>query len=127
MAKQRAGNITRTAADSVISESLAARVLGLRYPWWRLGVGCAVAALAAVIAASQGSVYIPPGAVVELLASLLPGVSDADRPASWETILFQLRLPRVALALIVGAGLAMSGAAYQGCSATRWRTRTWSA
>lgn len=114
MAKQGAGNISRTAADSVIVESLAARVIGLRYPWWRLAVGCAVVALAAVIAASQGSVYIPPGAVVELLAAQLPGISDADLPASWSAIMFQLRLPRVALALIVGAGLAMSGAAYQG-------------
>ena len=114
MAKGSASDMTRTAADSVIADSLAARVIGLRYPWWRLGVGCAVAALAAVIAASQGSVFIPPGAVVELLAAQLPGVSDTEHPASWSVILFQLRLPRVALALIVGAGLAMSGAAYQG-------------
>lgn len=35
-------------------------------------------------------------------------------PASYETILFQLRLPRVVLTALVGGALAVSGAAYQG-------------
>ena len=104
-----AGELDRTRITAVAS-----RVVGLRYPWWRLGMGAAVAALAAMVAASQGSVHIPLGAVVDMVAAQLPGVGASDHPSSWNTILWQLRLPRVALALIVGAGLAMSGAAYQG-------------
>ena len=104
-----AGELDRTRITAVAS-----RVVGLRYPWWRLGMGAAVAALAAMVAASQGSVHIPLGAVVDMAAAQLPGVGASDHPSSWNTILWQLRLPRVALALIVGAGLAMSGAAYQG-------------
>src|SRR5262249_9583055 len=34
--------------------------------------------------------------------------------ASWETIVFTIRLPRVLLAAVVGAALAVSGATYQG-------------
>ncbi len=100
--------------DSTRVSAVASRVVGLRYPWRRLLAGLAVALLAAMVAASQGSVYIPLGAIVEMLGARLPGVADSAHPDSWNTILWQLRLPRVALALIVGAGLAMSGAAYQG-------------
>ncbi len=101
-------------ADRIRIDAVASRVIGLRYPWWRLGTGAAVAVLAAVVAASQGSVHIPLSAVVEMVAAQLPGVGESDHPNSWSTILWQLRLPRVTLALIVGGGLAMAGAAYQG-------------
>ncbi len=37
-----------------------------------------------------------------------------DWPASVETIVMQIRLPRSIMAMFVGAGLAASGAAYQG-------------
>ena len=100
--------------DSTKVNAVASRVIGLRYPWWRLLAGLAVAVLISMAAASQGSVYIPLSAVVEIFAAQFPGVGESDQPSSWNTILWQLRLPRVALALIVGAGLAMSGAAYQG-------------
>ncbi len=89
--------------------------LGIRYPWWRLALGALAVFGAAALAASRGSVDIPPRAVVEILAAHIPGVSPADNmPASWDTILWHIRLPRVALAAIVGAGLAVAGAAYQG-------------
>ena len=101
-------------ANSPRVSAVASRMVGLRYPWWRLAAGLAVALLAAMVAASQGSVHIPLGAIVEMIAAQFPGVAESDHPNSWKTILWQLRLPRVALALIVGAGLAMSGAAYQG-------------
>ena len=53
--------------------------------------------------------------MVEIIAARLPGVElSSDIPAAWDTILWQLRLPRVAQAAVVGAALAMSGAAYQG-------------
>ena len=93
----------------------AAGLVGLRYPWWRIVVGLAVLATAAIFAASLGSVHVPFVSVVEIVASRLPGIElPADIPAAWDTILWKLRLPRVAQAAVVGAALAMSGAAYQG-------------
>lgn len=93
----------------------AAGLVGLRYPWWRIALGLAALILAALFAATQGSVHIPFVAVVEIVAGRLPGLEPpAGAPATWDVILWQLRLPRVAQAAVVGAALAMSGAAYQG-------------
>jgi ABC-type Fe3+-siderophore transport system permease subunit len=65
-----------------------------------------------------GAFPLPPGAVVvtlldrllDPLGMHLPGGLDGTQAA----VLLQLRLPRVLLAALVGAGLAVSGAAYQG-------------
>ena len=71
--------------------------------------------IAGLLAAGIGSVAIPPLTVVKILASKVPGVEiTADWPGTFDTILMQLRLPRIILAGIVGASLAMSGATYQG-------------
>ena len=89
--------------------------VGLAYPWLRLAIGLGVLAVVAVVASASGTVGIPPRATLEILASRLPGVELAGAwPETWETILIQLRLPRVALAGTVGAALALSGAMYQG-------------
>ena len=89
--------------------------VGLAYPWLRLAIGLGVLAVVAVVASASGTVGIPPRATLEILASRLPGVELAGAwPETWETILLQLRLPRVALAGTVGAALALSGAMYQG-------------
>ena len=114
MEKGGSGRMAVSDVDRSRVDAVASRVVGLRFPWWRLGMGAAIAVLAAMFAASQGSVHIPLGAVVEMVAAQILDVGDSDHPNSWSTILWQLRLPRVALAMIVGAGLAMSGAAYQG-------------
>ena len=107
-----------SAADPAVALNpgrAAAGLVGLRYPWWRIALGLAVLILAALFAATQGSVHIPFVAVVEIVAARLPGLEPpADAPATWDVILWQLRLPRVAQAAVVGAALAMSGAAYQG-------------
>ena len=103
------------AAEGLSPSRLAAGLVGLRYPWWRIALGLAVLAVAAIFASSIGSVHIPFGTVVEIVAARLPWIDlPQDAPASWNTILWQLRLPRVAQAAVVGAALAMSGAAYQG-------------
>ena len=116
----------RNALDSAIAKSEGERgamtatrvsggLVGLRYPWWRIMLGLAVLAVAAIFAASMGSVYVPFGAAVQVVAAGLPGVElSPDIPEAWDTILWKLRLPRVAQAALVGAALAMSGAAYQG-------------
>ena len=102
-------------ATTAPTEGLGLPELSLAYPWRRLLAGLAVLAVAAVTAAALGTVKVPPMDVVEILLSRLPGV-DIERtwPESWDTILWQLRLPRIALAMIVGAALAMAGATYQG-------------
>lgn len=69
-------------------------------------------ALLAVLSAGAGSVPISPAGVVEALFS--PPHTFADRPPLAVAILWQVRLPRIALAIAVGAGLATAGAAFQG-------------
>jgi iron complex transport system permease protein len=70
------------------------------------GVALVLALLAGVWV---GALPLPPGSVVATLLGLPGGLSGTE-----EAVLLQLRLPRVLLAALVGAGLAISGAAYQG-------------
>ncbi|MEC2158780.1 FecCD family ABC transporter permease [Virgibacillus halodenitrificans] len=70
---------------------------------------------AAITAISVGSVTVPVGDIVHVIAAHLfhfP-VSDQVDPM-YENIIFQIRLPRVLLAGLVGASLAIAGAAFQG-------------
>ena len=81
-------------------------------PW--LWTGGALLLLV-VLNAGVGPVSIEPGTVVRLLISRVPGLSlVGDWPASFETILFDIRLPHTALMLLAGMALGGSGAAYQG-------------
>lgn len=90
-------------------------VLGLAYPWRRMLVGLAVTLLIGVFASSQGAVLIPPLTAMKILVSRLPLVDISHVwPDTWDTILWQLRLPRIVLAGIVGGALSISGATYQG-------------
>jgi len=78
-----------------------------------LGVVALFVALAAGVA--LGSVTIPFGDTVAMLAHRLLGWPvDVRWPASWETIVFELRLPRVLTAMAVGAALSLAGATFQG-------------
>lgn len=89
--------------------------IGLHYPWWRFIVAFVILLAVALFAVSQGSVRIPIDALIQIMVSRLPFVSlDSNWPSTWETILWELRCPRVVLAGIVGASLAACGAAYQG-------------
>lgn len=76
----------------------------------------AVAFLAVGLAAAvTGPAGLSPGAVVRDLADRLPfvdlvsGLTDRE-----QTILWELRIPRIVLGALVGAMLAVAGAAYQG-------------
>jgi iron complex transport system permease protein len=70
--------------------------------------------LAVLISVAVGAVWIPPWATLRLFAWKLhlTGRPDVDRAT--EVILFQLRLPRVLLAGVVGLALAVSGLLFQG-------------
>lgn len=72
----------------------------------------AVALLAAmVLATGFGAETLPVPAVVEVLTHRLAGQPAPD--LGLDTIVWQLRVPRTLLAAVVGAGLALAGAAMQ--------------
>jgi iron complex transport system permease protein len=63
-----------------------------------------------VIASGIGPYRIPPQDVLKAVLHRVIGGSD---PGAIDTVLFNIRLPRVAAAAFVGAALAAAGAAYQ--------------
>jgi iron complex transport system permease protein len=80
-----------------------------------LAAGAAALAGAALLAVLVGPVRLGPGAVLAELAGRLPLVdTTSGLTAQEQAILWQLRLPRVVLGGLVGALLALAGAAYQG-------------
>lgn len=60
-----------------------------------------------------GRYALSPGQLLHMLWTKVTG-SAADWPLSDDKVVFAVRLPRVAAAALVGAALAVSGAAYQG-------------
>lgn len=102
----------RVPADAVATaEPGERRLAGLRWTLIALGVlGVAVAAALAI-----GPVSLPAGGVLRELLDRLPfvsvdsGLTDLQRAAVWE-----IRAPRVALGILVGAMLSVAGGAYQG-------------
>ncbi len=79
--------------------------------------GLAALAVALVLGVGLGSVSIAPGDTVAILAHRLLGLDLAGSgtwTAATETIVMELRLPRVLTAMVVGTGLAVAGATFQG-------------
>ena len=103
-----------TAVTSTRS-AFAGRPRVARRPIALAGLGLAVLALAVVVGVAAGSVFVPPGDTLAILAHRLLGL---DIATTWtraeETIVVDLRLPRVLTAMTVGAGLAVAGATFQG-------------
>jgi iron complex transport system permease protein len=78
-----------------------------------VGLGALLASLVAGVAA--GSVLVPPGDTLGILAHRLLGLRiDRTWSDASEVIVLDLRLPRVLTAMVVGAGLAVAGTALQG-------------
>lgn len=93
--------------------ALDARTTRLRIPWLAAGVGAVL--VASVVSIAVGAVSIPIDGVVRELASHIPFLGVRSSLSSRDAaIVTELRLPRVVLALLVGAMLSMAGAAYQG-------------
>ena len=69
-----------------------------------------------VISVSIGSVEIPVATVYKVLISRLPFITviNPDWTIAFDTIVIDIRLPRVLLAGLTGAALAVAGATYQG-------------
>ena len=76
-------------------------------------IAAAVLAGLTVIAFSVGRYPVSPGELLSLLAAKL-GAQGGALPANVETVVLQVRGPRVLAALLVGAALAAAGTAYQG-------------
>lgn len=77
--------------------------------------GVALLAVASTLGLLFGSVPIPVDQLFAIVAARLPGVEVVQTwPTSFETIVWEIRLPRVVLAGVVGAVLAVAGVAYQG-------------
>jgi iron complex transport system permease protein len=91
-------------------------MLGVRdVPRGAIAAGVALALVAVVVGVLGGPIRIPAGGAVVELIDLIPGVDlDSGLTTTEATILLELRLPRVVLALLVGGLLALAGGAYQG-------------
>lgn len=99
----------RVHADAPVAPTVQDALVALRRRDRRRGLGVAGAlvaglAVAAVVALGVGAVLVPP---VEVVGALL----GAEGPASF--IVLGLRLPRLALGLVVGASLGVAGALLQ--------------
>ncbi|MGD8199323.1 FecCD family ABC transporter permease [Ornithinimicrobium sp. W1679] len=86
-----------------------------RLTWPAVLGATALLALAALVSVTQGAAGLSVEGVVRSLVGALPGVTvEQTLTAQQEAVLWQIRLPRTALAALVGASLAVAGAGYQG-------------
>ncbi len=97
-------------------QTRAARTASPRLTKRKLVVALAVLAgllvIAAGIAIALGSEHISLATIAKIVFARLTG-GEVDMPGEQQTIIAQIRLPRVLLAIIVGAALSVAGAAYQ--------------
>lgn len=82
----------------------------MKAPTIKLGLLAAILVASAVLSLGVGAVSIPAGRVMQILVE--PPVSEAG--ATDVTIVWELRLPRLLLAGLIGGGLGAAGAGYQG-------------
>ncbi|MDR9388404.1 MAG: iron chelate uptake ABC transporter family permease subunit, partial [Balneolaceae bacterium] len=90
--------------------------LGLNAPGILVALGLLLL-IVSVLASGAGALAIPPGDVLAILANnigLGVGPSPDSRALQYEMVLTGIRLPRVVLGIIAGAGLSVAGALMQG-------------
>ncbi len=110
--------MAHTAAPLPLTEAARAsarrlRVRGGSWPWLAAGVAFVLAAL--VVGVSVGPFPVGLDDVVGSALSHVPFLGLRSHLSAQESaVLWQLRLPRVVLGLLVGAMLSTAGAAYQG-------------
>ena len=94
---------------------VAVRELVRRHPHVVFGASLVVLAVLAVVAVGIGSVSIDPAQTIAIVVHRLFGLQlgVAWTPAS-EAIVWDLRIPRVITAMVVGVALAVAGATFQG-------------
>ncbi len=79
---------------------------------WRVAF-LALPLLLFVVSLSIGTYAISPAGVVKTVVSLFSSTSHPEVPEAYRDILFRIRLPRVLLAMAIGAALSVSGASLQ--------------
>lgn len=85
-----------------------------RRRWWVLGGLAGALAAAAVVGIGRGALSISPAQAVAILAAGVGVETGTAFDAQQAAVLWTLRAPRVVFAILVGGGLALSGAAMQG-------------
>jgi iron complex transport system permease protein len=99
--------------EAARAEARRLRVHGTSWVWLGGGIVFALAALLTGIAVGPAPIGL--GAIVESAASHIPFLGiHSHLSVSDSAIVWQLRLPRVVLGLLVGAMLSCAGATYQG-------------
>jgi len=78
-----------------------------------LGAGALLLLAIAVAAVAVGTTEMAPGDAVAIIAHRVLGIGSVTWPTSAETIVWELRLPRVVGGIVVGAGLACAGTVFQ--------------
>jgi iron complex transport system permease protein len=109
-----------TRGESIMHTHLAlGRAAGVRgRPLLLAGGGLAALAVALVLGVGFGSVSIEPADTVAILAQRLLGIDlGREYSAAAETIVMDLRLPRVLTAMLVGLALAVAGVTFPGSAA----------
>lgn len=86
-----------------------------RLGWVSLTAGIAAVVLAALLGSVVGAAGLDVGSVLKALVDLFPGISvESGLTDVEQSILFEIRLPRVVMGAVVGGVLAVAGTAYQG-------------
>ncbi|HEX5735845.1 MAG TPA: iron ABC transporter permease [Blastocatellia bacterium] len=104
--------MSATATNRIQKRMLVRERLTLRRLSVTLVVLLVVLLLFAVIALTVGSERIGLDAILRIIVSELTG-GRADTPAEQVSIITDIRLPRVLMAVVVGAALSVAGAAFQ--------------
>jgi iron complex transport system permease protein len=104
-------------APSEVSAEDRALLTGGAFRLSPIPVALAVGTLIAVglLSATSGAAGLPVAGVLSSLLDHIPLVDlDSSLTVRQESVLFQIRLPRLVLGMLVGGSLGMAGASYQG-------------
>ncbi len=93
----------------------AGRPAGTRLPWWWIGGASLLLVVTIILGAMVGAISIPAQGIVSAVMSRVPflGVESTLDPRT-DAIVWQIRMPRVILGVLVGSMLSVAGATYQG-------------
>ncbi|MEU4160458.1 iron ABC transporter permease [Actinoplanes sp. NPDC026670] len=94
------------------TDLLGVRTQRRRTALWLLGLTGALVATG-LVAVGTGAIAISPATVARIIAHHLFGIGETTWAPPDDAIVWQVRLPRVLLGMLVGAGLAVCGVALQ--------------